>query len=279
MINNFNYVTKLFDFTNRSILVTGGTGILGGAMAEGLVAAGANVALLARDPAKAAAMLGKLAGGPGRAMAVAGDVLDRASLEQARETVAAAWGPVDTLINCAGVNRPDASTSADRSFFDVAPEAIRNVVDVNLLGTVLPCQVFGQGMVQRGEGVILNVSSMSAYKSLTRVVAYSASKAAVTNFTHWLAVHMAQNYSPRIRVNAIAPGFFLTPLNHHLLIDEQTSELSPRGKAIIAHTPQGRFGAPEDLVGTVLWLLSPASAFVTGIVVAVDGGFSAFAGV
>jgi NAD(P)-dependent dehydrogenase (short-subunit alcohol dehydrogenase family) len=272
-------LANYYDFTNRTILITGGTGILGGAMAEGLVAAGANLALLARDSAKAEAMLGKLSGGPGRAMSVAGDVLDRASLVQAGETVTKAWGPVDTLINCAGMNKPEAMTNAERSFFDLAPEAIRGVVDVNLLGTVLPSQVFGRGMVERGEGVILNVSSMSAYKSLTRVVAYSASKAAVTNFTHWLAVHMAQNYSPRIRVNAIAPGFFLTPLNHHLLIDDKTGELSPRGQAILSHTPQGRFGVPEDLVGTVLWLLSPASAFVTGIVVPVDGGFTAYSGV
>jgi NAD(P)-dependent dehydrogenase (short-subunit alcohol dehydrogenase family) len=212
-------------------------------------------------------------------MAVAGDVLDCASLERAAETVGKAWGPVDTLINCAGVNKPEAMTNAERSFFELAPDAIRDVVDVNLLGTVLPSQVFGRGMAQRGEGVILNVSSMTAYKPLTRVVAYSASKAAVTSFTYWLAVYMAQNYSPRIRVNAIAPGFILTPLNHHLLIDEKTGELSPRGQAIMSHTPQGRFGVPEDLVGTTLWLLSPASAFVTGIVVPVDGGFTAYSGV
>ena len=269
----------LFNLNNRTILLTGGTGILGGAMAEGLVAAGANVALLARDSAKAEAMLGRLTGGSGRAMAVAGDVLDRASLEQAAETIGKAWGPVDTLINCAGANKPEAMTNAERSFFDLAPEAIREVMDVNLLGTVLPSQIFGRGMVERGEGVILNVSSMSAYKSLTRVVAYSASKAAVANFTHWLAVHMAQNYSPRIRVNAIAPGFFLTNINRNLLTDLSTGELTARGRAIISHTPQRRFGVPEDLIGTVLWLLSPASAFVTGIVVPVDGGFTAFAGV
>ena len=269
----------LFNLNNRTILVTGGTGILGGAMAEGLVAAGANVALLARDSAKADAMLSRLAGGPGRAIAVAGDVLDQASLEQAAEMVRKAWGPVDTLINCAGVNKPEAMTNAERSFFELAPEAIRDVVDVNLLGTVLPSQVFGRGMAQRGEGVILNVSSMTAYKPLTRVVAYSASKAAVTNFTQWLAVHMAQNYSPRIRVNAIAPGFFLTDLNRRLLTDPATGELTTRGQAIMSHTPQGRFGVPEDLVGTTLWLLSPASAFVTGIVVPVDGGFTAYSGV
>jgi NAD(P)-dependent dehydrogenase (short-subunit alcohol dehydrogenase family) len=272
-------LSRLYDFTGRTILVTGGTGILGGAMAEGLVAAGANVVLLARNSAKAEATLARLAGGPGRAMAVAGDVLDRASLEAAAETITKAWGPVDTLVNCAGVHKPEAGTNAERNFFDLPADLLREVVDVNLLGTVLPCQVFGRGMASRGEGVILNVSSMNAYRPLTRVVAYAAAKAGVSNFTQWLAVHMAQTYSPRIRVNAIAPGFFLTPLNHHLLMDETTGELSPRGKSIIAHTPQGRFGAPDELVGTTLWLLSPASAFVTGIVVPVDGGFSAFSGV
>lgn len=272
-------ITHLFDLTHRSVLITGGTGLLGGAMAEGLVAAGANVAVLARSAAKAEATLAKLAGGPGRVLAVAGDVLDRPSLEAAAETVARAWGPVDTLINCAGVNKPAAMAYGERKFFDLAPEALRDVIDVNLMGTILPSQVFARGMAERGEGNILNVSSMSAYKSLTRVVAYSASKAAVTNFTHWLAVHLAQNYSPRIRVNAIAPGFFLTDINRNLLIDPASGELTSRGQSIMAHTPQARFGVPDDLVGTTLWLLSPASAFVTGIVVPVDGGFMAFAGV
>jgi NAD(P)-dependent dehydrogenase (short-subunit alcohol dehydrogenase family) len=269
----------LFRLANRNVLITGGTGVLGAAMAEGLVAAGANVALLARNSAKAGGVLARLAGGPGKAMAAPGDVLDRPSLERAAESVAAAWGPVDTLINCAGVNKPEAMAYAERKFFDLAPEALRDVIDVNLMGTILPSQVFGRGMAARGEGVILNVSSMSAYKSLTRVVAYSASKAGVTNFTHWLAVHMAQNYSPRIRVNAIAPGFFLTDLNRNLLTNPATGELTARGELIMSHTPQARFGVPEDLVGTTLWLLSPASAFVTGIVVPVDGGFMAYAGV
>ena len=272
-------ISHLFDLTNRSILITGGTGVLGAAMAEGLVAAGANVAVLARSSAKAEVTLARLAGGPGRALAVPGDVLDRPSLEAAAEAVAQAWGPVDTLINCAGVNKPAAMAFAERKFFDLAPEALRDVIDTNLMGTILPSQVFGRGMAERGEGVILNVSSMSAYKSLTRVVAYSASKAAVSNFTHWLAVHMAQNYSPRIRVNAIAPGFFLTDINRNLLLDPANGALTARGQAIISHTPQARFGEPPDLVGATLWLLSPASTFVTGIVVAVDGGFTAYAGV
>jgi NAD(P)-dependent dehydrogenase (short-subunit alcohol dehydrogenase family) len=272
-------LSKLFDLTNRSILITGGTGVLGVAMCQGLVAAGANVAVLARTPARGEATLAKLAGGPGRAIAVPGDVLDRASLEAAAETVTQAWGPVDTLINCAGVNKPGAMAYAERKFFDLAPEVLREVIDVNLMGTILPSQVFGRGMAERGEGNILNISSMSAYKSLTRVVAYSASKAAVTNFTHWLAVHMAQNYSPRIRVNAIAPGFFITDLNRSLMMDPATGVLTSRGQTVMEHTPQRRFGVPEDLVGTLLWLLSPASAFVTGIVVPVDGGFMAYAGV
>jgi len=153
------------------------------------------------------------------------------------------------------------------------------VVDLNLMGTILPCQVFGKRMAGAGEGAILNISSMAALRALTRVVAYSAAKAGVSSFTQWLAVHVAREYSPRIRVNAIAPGFFLTRQNKYLLTDEQTGELTERGKTILSHTPMNRFGLPEDLFGAVLWLLSPASAFVTGIVVPVDGGFSAFAGV
>jgi NAD(P)-dependent dehydrogenase (short-subunit alcohol dehydrogenase family) len=148
-----------------------------------------------------------------------------------------------------------------------------------MLGTILPCQVFGRQMAEQGEGVILNVSSMTAIRPLTRVIGYSAAKAGINNFTQWLAVYLAQQYSPRIRVNAIAPGFFLGEQNRDMLIDEKTGELTERGRGIISHTPMGRFGEPEDLVGTVLWLLSPASAFVTGIVVPVDGGFSAFGGV
>ncbi|MBZ5671311.1 MAG: SDR family oxidoreductase, partial [Acidobacteriia bacterium] len=158
-------------------------------------------------------------------------------------------------------------------------EALRWVFDLNLLGTILPSQVFGKVMAEKGEGVILNISSMNAFRPLTRIPAYSAAKAGVSNFTQWLAVHMAQVYSPRIRVNALAPGFFLTRQNKFLLIDEQTGDLTPRGKAIIDHTPMARFGQPEDLFGTVLWLLSRASAFVTGIVVPIDGGFSAYSGV
>jgi len=156
---------------------------------------------------------------------------------------------------------------------------MRFVLDLNLLGTIMPCQVLAQQMVGRGEGVILNYSSMNAFRPLTNIAAYSASKAGITNFTAWLAVHLAQNYSDKIRVNAIAPGFFLGEQNRFLLLDKETGKLTLRGNKIIEHTPMGRFGVPEDLLGTVLWLLSPASSFVTGITVPVDGGFSAYAGV
>jgi NAD(P)-dependent dehydrogenase (short-subunit alcohol dehydrogenase family) len=183
------------------------------------------------------------------------------------------------LINAAGGNHPSATTSADLSFFDLSEEALRFVVDLNLLGTILPCQVFGRAMVERDEGVIVNISSMNAIRPLTRIPAYSSAKAAVSNFTQWLAVHMAQEYSPSIRVNAVAPGFFLTEQNRFLLTNEQNGEFTARGRTIVEHTPMGRIGTAEDLLGTLVWLLSPASAFVTGIVVPVDGGFSAFSGV
>jgi NAD(P)-dependent dehydrogenase (short-subunit alcohol dehydrogenase family) len=186
---------------------------------------------------------------------------------------------VDTLINAAGGNNPRATTGPDLPFFDLPPDALRFVFDLNVVGTILPSQVFGRQMAQDGKGVILNISSMNALRPLTRIPAYSAAKAGVSNFTRWLSVHMAQEYSPRIRVNAIAPGFFLTAQNRFLLNDEQTGELTERGRTIIAHTPMDRFGDPADLLGTVIWLISPASSFVTGIVVPVDGGFSAFSGV
>jgi len=172
-----------------------------------------------------------------------------------------------------------ATTAPDRSFFDLPADALRAVFDLNLLGTLFPCQIFGRLMAEQGEGVILNITSMAAFRPLTRIPAYSAAKAGVSNFTRWLAVHMAQEYAPRIRVNAIAPGFFLTEQNRFLLTDRESGELTARGETIIAHTPMGRFGRPEDLLGAALWLLSPASAFVTGVVVPVDGGFSAFGGV
>jgi NAD(P)-dependent dehydrogenase (short-subunit alcohol dehydrogenase family) len=215
----------------------------------------------------------------GRAIIVYGDVLNREIMEATAERVLDEFGRVDAVINGAGGNSPRATTSSSQEFFDIPEEALRFVFDLNILGTILPSQIFGRYFAKQGEGNIVNISSMNAFRPLTRIPAYSAAKAGVSNFTQWLAVHMAQEYSPNIRVNAIAPGFFLTDQNRYLLTDQQTGELTPRGKTIIDHTPMGRFGDPEDLLGVVAWLLSPASAFVTGVVVPIDGGFSAFSGV
>jgi NAD(P)-dependent dehydrogenase (short-subunit alcohol dehydrogenase family) len=273
---NLTDITNLYNFSGKTIVVTGGSGVLGGEMARGLAGCGANVVVVSRG---ASAEPAPADGGTGTIAAVPGDVLKTDDLRRVRDQIAAKFDRIDGLINAAGGNQPGAMATPDRRFFDLPVEALRGVSDLNLLGTVLPCQVFGEVMARQGEGVILNVTSMAALRPLTRVVAYGAAKAAVSNFTQWLAVHMAQEYSPRIRVNALAPGFFLGKQNRALLVDPQTGELTPRGKTIIGHTPMGRFGDPHDLLGAVLWLLSPASAFVTGIVVPVDGGFSAFAGV
>lgn len=276
---NHDELAQLYDFTGRTIVISGGTGVLGGEMACALVGLGANVAILDRNPALSEPMQKRLGCGPGCASAVYANVLEADTLREAEQVILKEFGPVDTLINAAGGNNPGAITTADQSFFDLPEEGLRSVFDLNSLGTILPCQVFGRGMAERGSGVILNISSMAAIRPLTRVVAYAAAKAAITNFTYWLAVHMATEYSPRIRVNAIAPGFFIGNQNRALLMDEQSSSLTPRGQQIINHTPMKRFGEPEDLLGTVAWLLSDASKFVTGIVVPVDGGFSAFGGV
>jgi NAD(P)-dependent dehydrogenase (short-subunit alcohol dehydrogenase family) len=275
---NLAELTKMYDFRGRTVVVTGGTGVLGQSMVRALVGCGANVALVARNREKAEPQLAAL-DGPGRAVVFTADVLDAAALRAAAEEVVREFGRVDCLLNGAGGNHPGATTKPELSFFDLPEEALRFVFDLNMLGTIIPSQVFGRLMAEQGEGVILNVSSMSAVRPLTRVLGYSAAKAGVNSFTQWLAVHLATEYSPRIRVNAIAPGFFLTEQNRFLLTDKETGALTQRGQSIIAHTPMGRFGEPEDLLGTLLWLLSPASAFVTGVVVPVDGGFSAFGGV
>jgi NAD(P)-dependent dehydrogenase (short-subunit alcohol dehydrogenase family) len=275
---NHNELIKLYDFSGRSIVITGGTGVLCSAMAGALVGCGANVAIIARTPAKGDALLSHMSG-PGRAIIVEGDALKPDTLEKGARKVLDEFGRIDGLINGAGGNNPQATTRPDLTFFDLPEAALRYVFDVNLLGTILPCQVFGRQMADQGEGVILNISSMSAIRPLTRVIGYSAAKAGVSNFTQWLAVYLSQQYSPRIRVNALAPGFFVSEQNRKMLIDEATGELTSRGHSIIAHTPMGRFGEPEDLLGAALWLLSPAASFVTGIVVPVDGGFSAYGGV
>jgi len=269
----------LFDLHGKVAAVTGGGGVLCGALSQALGAAGVKVAVLDLRLESAKRIAGEIRAGGGDSIAVACDVLDKASLEAAAEKVAATFGPLDFLINGAGGNRPQATTNAERSFFDLPADAVQWVFNLNFIGTLLPSQIFGRQMVVNGSGVILNVSSMNAFRPLTRIPAYSAAKAAVSNFTQWLAVHVAQEYSPEIRVNAIAPGFFLTQQNRFLLTDEVTGDLTQRGKTILDHTPLGRFGVPDDLIGATVWLLSPAAAFISGIVVPIDGGFSAFSGV
>ncbi|MGA3131386.1 MAG: SDR family oxidoreductase [Terracidiphilus sp.] len=272
-------LTKMYDFTGKAVAITGGAGILGAEIAGALAGCGAHVAILDVNADAGKAAVDRM-GKHGKNVSVFQcDVLNRDSVMKVAEDVTARFGKIDCLVNGAGGNKPTATTSPDLKFFDLPADALRWVFELNILGTILPSQAFGKVMAAQGYGVMLNISSMNAFRPLTRIPAYSAAKAAVSNFTQWLAVHMAQEYSPKIRVNAVAPGFFLTNQNRFLLTDKETGALTGRGKAIIAHTPMARFGEPKDLFGSVLWLLSPASEFVTGIVVPVDGGFSAYSGV
>jgi NAD(P)-dependent dehydrogenase (short-subunit alcohol dehydrogenase family) len=271
---------KLFDLKGQVAAITGGGGILCGGMARMLAERGVKAAVmdLRADAAEKVAQEIRAAGG--EAIAVQCDVLNRASVEAAAQKIMETYKRVDILINGAGGNSPKATTGPEQPLFDLPLDAMRFVFDINFVGTFLCSQVFGKIMVQQGAGNILNISSMNAIRPLTKIPAYSAAKASVSNFTQWLAVHLSQNYpAAKIRVNAIAPGFFLTDQNRFLLTQQADGSLTPRGNSIISHTPQGRFGTPEDLYGTVIWLLSPASEFVHGVVIPVDGGFSAFSGV
>jgi NAD(P)-dependent dehydrogenase (short-subunit alcohol dehydrogenase family) len=272
-------VQVLFNVRGRTAVITGGSGVLGSVMAHALSKAGVRVAILSLHTASSANVVESIRADGGEAIGIACDVRDRTDLERACTEVLDSFGHIDMLINAAGGNSPHATTSATTSFFDLDVHAVDAVLGLNFTGTFQSCQIFGRDMAERKQGVIVNIVSMNALRPLTRIPAYSAAKAAVANFTQWLAVHMAQEYSPAIRVNAIAPGFFLTEQNRFLMIDAASGEPTPRGASILHQTPMGRLGAPEDLVGTLLWLVNPASSFVTGIVVPVDGGFSAYSGV
>jgi len=278
------------DLAGKVAVVTGGGGVLCGCMAKALAECGAAVAILDLKQESADRVAGDINDSGGNAVGVACNVLEKESLEAARVLVEKAFGPADILINGAGGNHPKGTTSKEylmpedlerdvesvATFYDLDPAGIESVFNLNFLGTLLPSQVFSRGMAGKGAGVIVNISSMNAFTPLTKVPAYSGAKAAVSNFTQWLAVHMSK---VGIRVNAIAPGFFLTAQNKALLTQE-SGELTARGKTIIDHTPMGRFGQAEDLAGVLLWLVSgEGSGFVTGTVVPIDGGFSAFSGV
>lgn len=286
----------MFSVEGKSFVITGGGGVLGRAMAKALFSGGADVALLGRTMRVLEEAVDEISGsgaesGPlastGSLLAVHCDVLDEHSCKSARDTVIKEFGKLDGLINAAGGASPEASTGSEqlqmsdldsdvRTILDVPYEEFRRISNLNSLGTYLPITAFLADLIKSGNGSIINISSMGADRPLTKSPAYSAGKAAVDNLTKWLAVYLAKS---GVRVNAIAPGFFLTKQNRFLLTDKETGEISLRGQKILENTPQGRFGNPEDLWSTVFWLLSDASGFVTGVVVPVDGGFGAFGGV
>ena len=277
--NQADSTDKLFSIASKCIAITGGAGVLCASMARALAARGAKVAVIDFDLPRATQVCKDIQSAGGTAVAIQANVLEKPAIESAFNAAIAAFGKIDVLINGAGGNRKDATCAAPTTFFDLPAEAIRWVFDLNCLGTILPSQVFGKHMADRKEGTIINIASMNAFRPLTNIAAYSAAKAGIANFTQWLAVYMAQRHSPKIRVNAIAPGFFITQQNRFLLTDEKTGELTPRGRQVVGHTPMARFGEPEELIGTLIWLLSDAANFVTGVTVPVDGGFNAYAGV
>ena len=269
----------LFEVRDRVAVLTGAGGVLISRMARELGRRGATVIATDRILSSAEATASAIRAEGGTAEPFAMDVTDPASLQAVADEVVRRFGRVDILINGAGGNRKEATPEPGQPFFDLPAEALRSVVDLNLMGTILPSQIFGREMAKRGSGAILNLSSMTALRPISRVVGYGAAKAAVDNFTRWLAVHLAQTCAPGIRVNAIAPGFFLTEQNRFLLTKESDGSLTERGRQVISHTPMNRFGAPEDLLGAMIWLLSPSASFVTGVVLPIDGGFSVCAGV
>ena len=269
--------------TGQVAVVTGGTGVLGGAMAHGLARAGAAIAILGRRRTQAEQMVASIQAQGGSALALTADVTQPEQLAAARQTLLDTWGTLDILVNAAGGNTPAATLAENRTVFDLPLSALREVLDLNLLGTILATQAFAEAMVHRRDGSpprgsIVNISSMASTRAITRVLGYSAAKAAVDNVTRWLAVELARAFGPGLRVNALAPGFFVGEQNRALLL-QPDGTLTARGQTIVDHTPAGRFGEPDELVGTLVWLCSPSAAFVNGAVIPVDGGFSAFSGV
>ena len=279
---------NMFDVTDRIYAITGAGGALCGVMAIELAARGARVALLDLDHEAAKQRAKTITDAGGKALPLQCDVLDEVRIAACEETIEQEWGVPDVLINGAGGNHPSGSTDVEfvrpetlgaaaqagqSTFFDLPTDGFSRVFDLNFLGTVLPTRVIGKRMAARGGGAVINMSSMSALTALTKVGAYSAAKSAVASFTSWLAVHLAPT---GVRVNALAPGFFMTEQLRFLHIDQETGEFTPRAKAVIAHTPMGRYGEPDELVGAVIWLTTEASSFVTGIVLPIDGGFSSY---
>lgn len=271
----------MFDLKGKNAVVMGGGGILGADISKGLADAGANVAVCDLNKNNADKVASQINTPDIRCAGFYVDAMDTESIRKLKAEVLTWVGCVDILINAVGGNMKDATTSEETPFFKLPDDKLKKVVDLNLMaGAMIPSQVIGEAIAENENGgVIVNISSMNYYRPLTRTPGYSAAKAAVSNFTQWLAVYLAMEYSDKIRVNAVAPGFFLTDQNRYLLTDQQTGELTKRGRQIIDHTPMGRFGSPDDLIGTIIWLVSDAARFVTGITVPVDGGFSSYSGV
>lgn len=272
------FVQDLFSLSGKVAVVTGGTGVLGGAMARGLAQGGAKVAIVGRRREKAEEAVSEIVNSGGQAFAAPADVMDKPQLEAIRDDILTEWGRIDILVNAAGGTTAAATISPGKTIFDMPLDPMREVIDLNLIGTVLPSQVIGEVLARQGAGSIVNISSMNAQRALTRSMAYSAGKAGIDNFTKWLAVELATKFGEGLRVNAIAPGFFVGEQNRALLLNPDNT-LTARGQKIIDHTPAGRFGDPDDLIGTLIWLCSPAARFVNGTVIMVDGGFNAFSGI
>ena len=269
----------IFDIKGKRIVVTGGSGVLCSELVKFFAQRGAIVCIGDYKEERASQFAKEIADAGGTAYPLKMNVVVKEEVESSLEKAIELMGGIDVLINGAGGNKKEATATDELSFFDIPADAFRWVFDLNLIGALLPSQVYGKYMAEQKKGIILNVSSMNAFKPLTKIVGYSAAKAAVSNFTQWLAVHMCQKYSTDIRVNAIAPGFFLTDQNRFLLTEEKTGDLTARGQQIIDHTPMGRFGEADEICGTVQWLISDASKFVNGTVIPIDGGFSAYSGV
>ncbi|RZK48890.1 MAG: SDR family oxidoreductase [Pedobacter sp.] len=267
-----------FSLKDKVIIVTGGTGILGKSFVEAIVEAGGIVGVLGRNKYVAQERVAAINRAGGEAIALVADVLDEAQLVQAKETVLAKYGRIDGLVNAAGGIMPEGVLQPEESVFDMNLQGMKNVMDLNLWGTILPTQVFGDAIAKSGKGSIVNISSMNSKKAVTKVLGYNMGKAAVDCYTQWFAVELANRYGDSIRMNALAPGFFLTEQNRNLLT-QADGTFTPRGAAVIKQTPFKRFGNPDELKGTLVWLLSDASVFVTGAMICVDGGFSSFSGV
>ena len=272
-------MTMKYALEGKVALITGGGGAICGEIAANLALEGVKVAVCDLSLDNAQRKADGIVAAEGEAMAVVCDVTSRASVAAAVEKVVASFGTVDMLVNGAGGSRKECTTSPELEFFDIAPEALTSTVALNYMGSVIPAQIVGRLFAEKKSGVVLNIASIAGISPLTRAIGYSNGKAAVISFTQWLAVHMAQNYAPTIRVNAIAPGFMLTDQNRFLLVDEKTGVMTERAQKILANVPMSRYGNPEEIVGAALWLLSDAASFVTGAVVPVDGGYTAFSGV